>query len=173
MSNLCHALRLTTLHCSLLKKIDNEHAQHAQSVCRNKTTLWTLICLFVVNHKNTVCNVHPYGHRSPYGATWCTTQVGGAQRRSMVHNVVLYSQGGVQRRSHKPTHTYTQTGPILLTRLLMCEVIRWPGVIFSVNHANLSKDNFPVSGIMIKFFEPTCAFCTVGHMMELCHQLDS
>ncbi len=33
-------------------------------------------------------------------------QVGGAQRRSMVHSVVLYSQGGEQRKSHKPTQKY-------------------------------------------------------------------
>ncbi len=31
-------------------------------------------------------------HRSPY-APWCTRQAGGAQRRSMVHNAVLYSLG--------------------------------------------------------------------------------
>ena len=45
---------------------------------------------------------HP-GHNSRlvYKNPWCTTQVGGAQCRSMVHNVVLYSLGGAQRRSHK------------------------------------------------------------------------
>ncbi len=32
---------------------------------------------------------------------WCITQLGGAQCRSVVHNVVLYPQGGSQRRSHK------------------------------------------------------------------------
>ncbi len=32
-------------------------------------------------------------------------QVGGAQRSSMVHSVVMYSQGGAQGRSHKPIIT--------------------------------------------------------------------
>ncbi len=35
-------------------------------------------------------------------------QVGGAQRRSMVPNVVLHSLGGAQRRSHKPRPTDRQ-----------------------------------------------------------------
>ena len=41
----------------------------------------------------------------PPFAQWCTTQVGGASCRSMLHNVVLYSLGGAQRtcRSHKHT----------------------------------------------------------------------
>ncbi len=36
-------------------------------------------------------------------------QVGGAQRRLVVHNVVLYPQSGAQRRSHKPRQTDGQT----------------------------------------------------------------
>ena len=39
----------------------------------------------------------------------CTTQVGVAQHRSMVHNGVLYSLGGAQRMSDKPTWTDGQT----------------------------------------------------------------
>ena len=41
----------------------------------------------------------------PSCAQWCTTQVSGAQRRSVVHSVVMYPRGGAQRSSHKPTHT--------------------------------------------------------------------
>ena len=37
-------------------------------------------------------------------AAWCCTKC-----RSMVHNVVLYSLGGVQRRSHKPRWTEGRT----------------------------------------------------------------
>ncbi len=36
---------------------------------------------------------------------WCTTQPGGAQCRSMVHSVVLYSQDGAQCRSYKHRQT--------------------------------------------------------------------
>ena len=43
----------------------------------------------------------------PPCAPWCTLQVGGAQHRSMVHNVVLYSLGGALHRSHKPIRAYT------------------------------------------------------------------
>ncbi len=39
---------------------------------------------------------------------WCTTQLGGAQRRSVVHNVVLYQRGGAQHSSHKPMHLRTE-----------------------------------------------------------------
>ncbi len=47
---------------------------------------------------------------------WCTMQVGGAQCRSVVHNIVLH------RSSHKPTQTDRQTRPILLTPSLTREV---------------------------------------------------
>ncbi len=38
-------------------------------------------------------------------------QVGGAQHRSVVHNLVLYQGGGAQHSSHKhkSTHTHTHT----------------------------------------------------------------
>ncbi len=39
---------------------------------------------------------------------------GGAQHKSMVHNTVLYSLGGAQRRSHKPSpncHTFFHLSP--------------------------------------------------------------
>ncbi len=45
----------------------------------------------------------------PPRAPWCTMQVCGAQRRSVVHNVVLYRWGSAQCSSHKPTHTETHT----------------------------------------------------------------
>ncbi len=38
-------------------------------------------------------------------APWCTSQVGGAQHRSVVHNIVLYCWSGAQHRSHKPGQT--------------------------------------------------------------------
>ncbi len=39
---------------------------------------------------------------------WCTMKVGGAQHRSVVHNVVLYHWDGAQRSSPKYTDTHTQ-----------------------------------------------------------------
>ena len=51
---------------------------------------------------------------------WCTMQVGGEQRRSVVHDLVLHCWGGALTNPHKQT----QVGPILLPRLLTQEVIR-------------------------------------------------
>ena len=42
-------------------------------------------------------------------APLCTTAVGGAQRRSVVHNIVLYHWVSAQRSSHKSTWTDGQT----------------------------------------------------------------
>ena len=36
-------------------------------------------------------------------------QLGGAQRSSVVHNVILYPRRGAQRSSQKPTQTDGQT----------------------------------------------------------------
>ncbi len=44
-------------------------------------------------------------HAKSSCAPWCTTQVGDAQFRSVVHKVVLYSLGVAQRRSYKPRQT--------------------------------------------------------------------
>ncbi len=54
-----------------------------------------------------------YKTENPGQNSRCTPQVGGAQRRSMVHNIVLYSLGDAQCRSHKPTQTHTQMDPFL------------------------------------------------------------
>ncbi len=55
----------------------------------------------------------------------CTTQVGGAQCRPTVHNIVLYHWSGAQRRFHKPisllTDRQTPTEPVWLLRLLPWE----------------------------------------------------
>ena len=53
----------------------------------------------------------------PLCAPWSTTQVAGVQRKSLVHNVVLYHWGAAQCSSHKPSQTHRQLGPILLTPL--------------------------------------------------------
>ncbi len=51
--------------------------------------------------------VYVFCHRSPL----CTIvhsaaqQLGGAHRRSMVHNIVLYPRGGAQHSFHKPRWT--------------------------------------------------------------------
>ncbi len=116
---------------------------HCQRVRRYRTTLWTLICMFVPKHKITIlCPYAPHAYvplctflwpikdkcwgRPPHltdirppCAPWCTTQVG-AQCRSVVHNVVLYSRGGAQRggaqrggaqcRSHKSRQNHGQKG---------------------------------------------------------------
>ncbi len=76
---------------------------HYQSVCRYRTTLPTLICMFLSTRKN----IHLKG-TGPTCALWCTMQVGGAQCRSVVHNIVLHSRGNAQRRSHKPKQTGRQ-----------------------------------------------------------------
>ncbi len=41
----------------------------------------------------------------------CTTQVGGAQHRSAVHNVVLYSQGGAQQLPFHPRTSFVPCFP--------------------------------------------------------------
>ena len=41
----------------------------------------------------------------PPCAPWCTTQIGGAQHRSVVDNVVLYPLGDAQCNSHRPKET--------------------------------------------------------------------
>ncbi len=57
---------------------------------RYKATQCTTKCMLIVQNAG------------PPGATWCTMEVGGAQRRSVVHNVVLYPWGSAQHSSHKP-----------------------------------------------------------------------
>ncbi len=167
-------LRLTTLHSTPSKKADSKYAksscappnQYKATLCTAKVQnykLWTLICMFVVNHKTILywyasmlvhhlckwcifvviipgkcaleCHtmgliqskwcfhclslwpmkygqkvsvlmflVTPtsHGHRSPLctmvhnASRWCTTQIGGVQPRSVVHNVILYLQSGAQ-----------------------------------------------------------------------------
>ncbi len=62
-----------------------------------------------------VTNMHHLVHHligtklQPPCAPWCTMQVSGAHRRSMVHSIVLYPQGGAQCSSHKPALTNRQT----------------------------------------------------------------
>ena len=47
-------------------------------------------------------HLHDETDVGPPCAPWCTTHFSGAQHRSTVHNIALYSLGGAQRRSHKP-----------------------------------------------------------------------
>ncbi len=57
-------------------------------------------------------------------APWCTTEVGGAQCRSIVHNVALYHCGDAQHRSYKPTQTHTdRTVSIFLLDIYLLSVI--------------------------------------------------
>ncbi len=46
----------------------------------------------------------------------------GAQRRSLVHTVVLYPGGGAQRSSHKPRQA---DGPQVMHMSPLCKVHRW------------------------------------------------
>ena len=85
--------RLTTLHCTPSKKLITNMQNHlvhhligTKLRCAPKCT-----------------SVQSYMDIGP--PCWCTTQPGGAQCRSMVHNVVLYSQDGAQCRSYKHRQT--------------------------------------------------------------------
>ena len=49
---------------------------------------------------------------------WCTKQLGGAQHKSVVHNVVMYPRGFAQRSSHKPRITDGQTDGWTLSNVL-------------------------------------------------------
>ncbi len=61
----------------------------------------------------------------PPCAPWCTTQPGGAQHRSVVHNTVLYPWGGTQCRFQKPGWTDRQTLPNVLSPLIRSRWILW------------------------------------------------
>ena len=67
-------------------------------------------CEVVNNQKNEKASGRPplLMDIGPPCAPWCTTQVGSAHCRSMVHNIVLYPWSGAQRRSHKPRQTDRQ-----------------------------------------------------------------
>ena len=82
--------------------IGTNYVVHYQSVGRFTTTLWTLICMFVVKHKYV-----PLVHH-------------GAQRRLVVHNGGRWCTA--LSCTHKPRQTHTQAGPILLPRPLAREV---------------------------------------------------
>ena len=112
-----------TTYFTVCKHIWQSYVVYYQSV--HGTALWTLICMFVVNHKNTIlCRRWPplLMDIGPPCATWCITKVGDALCRLMVHNIVLYPQSGAQHMSHKPAHTHRQMGPILLPPPLTQEV---------------------------------------------------
>ncbi len=100
-----------------IKKFDNEHAK---SPCappyRYKATLCTTK-VYVGTELH--CRGRPplLTDIGPPCATWCTTQAGSAQCRSMVHNIVLCSLGGTQSRSRQPPpspHTH-KDGTDLIT----------------------------------------------------------
>ncbi len=104
---------------------------HYQSVCLYWITLSTVICVYVVNHRNTILYVRALVHHLNLPGKsvhfvhvpceppkmksvgdidhpcepWCTMPVGGALGRSVVYNVVLYHWGRSQHRSHKPWRT--------------------------------------------------------------------
>ncbi len=133
------------------KKIDNKHAKsscaprnwyknyivsldfhvHCQPqkyyrfMCGQKVSV--LACFLWPIKKWKMLGVTPISdrHRPPC-APWCTMQLIGAQRWSVVHNVFLYWSGGAQHRSHKPrqTHRHRNTAPILWPRQLTQEVKR-------------------------------------------------
>ncbi len=66
---------------------------------------WLLMYMYTENHlvHHLISTKPCYRGRTPHLMdTGCTMQVGGAQRRSMLHNVVLCSLGGAQLRSPKP-----------------------------------------------------------------------
>ncbi len=78
--------------------------------------------MFIVKHKNTIYLLCPYAPHAYVRIKWkilgvthtsdgdrSSLQVGGAQGRSMVHNLILYSRGGEQCRSHKLGQTDEQT----------------------------------------------------------------
>ncbi len=56
----------------------------------------------------------------PPCSPWCTTQLSGAQCRSVVHNIVLYPWDDAQHSSRAPPHTHM--GQILLPRLRTPEI---------------------------------------------------
>ncbi len=69
----------------------------------------------------------------PPCAPWCTTQPGGAHRRSVVHNVALYPRAGAQHRSHKPKKAGRQT---LLNILSPCYTVNnnWLLIVCNQNY---------------------------------------
>ncbi len=87
-------------HCIVhhQKRFDNKHAK---SSCAPPNRYKAMLCTTRV-YVGTELHCEPWlecplsntkillTDIGPPGAPWCTTQVGGAQRRSVVHNVVLY-----------------------------------------------------------------------------------
>ncbi len=67
-------------------------------------TLWTTKILYYVYGRFRPLLLKKI--RPPCAPQCTMPQVGGAQRRSMVHNVALYHCSGAQHRSHKPTPTH-------------------------------------------------------------------
>ena len=57
----------------------------------------------------------------PPCASWCTMQLRGAQRRSVVHNVVLYPRDGVQGSSQTPNVLFLcyDLGDLMLITIIM------------------------------------------------------
>ncbi len=93
---------------------------HHQSVRRYRPTMWTLISWFVCQGR--LPFLMDIG---PPCAPWCTAQVGGAQRRSVMHNVVLYRWISTQCRSHTfAPHESFRTPPVTISRLLHPTTLR-------------------------------------------------
>ena len=105
--------------------VQDHVVHHRPALCTIRwCTRWFCNIVIISDRDGAQCRGQP-PHLTDIGppcAPWCTMQVGGAQHRSMVCNVVLYSVGGAQRRSHKPTLTHSQTAPILWPRPLIWEV---------------------------------------------------
>ena len=111
--------RLTTSHCTpsrwrLVAYMKKRHVHH-------------LISTKLYQEQNFIVKLDLYGPcepswkmAKPFGwhlllkeiglscAPWCTTQISGAQCRSVVDNVALYHWSGAQCMSCKPTQTHTQ-----------------------------------------------------------------
>ncbi len=96
---------------------------HYQSVCRYRTTLWTLICMFVVNHKNTIdlytvcacalrtksvqcfaCSLWPFKKSKMLGAT-PTSHGHRPPLCTMVHNAARWYTTQVGGSQHSPVPT--------------------------------------------------------------------
>ena len=82
--------------CFLLAPIDGQTNTETDN-----TALYTTEKNLITKMQN-----RPLRDIGPPCPPWCTMEVGGAQRRSVVHSVILYQCGGAQRSSHKPKQAY-------------------------------------------------------------------
>ncbi len=137
--------------------IGTSYVVHYQSVRRYKTIFWTLICIFVVKH-TILCPYapHPYVRTKSVHFFTCSLWITkkwkmsgltptshghspplvhhGAQRRLVVHNVVLYPWGGAQRwHDIALTNAHTQTerrkgSSDSITSIVIRHILSFPGI---------------------------------------------